>query len=118
MAKELKISQKIIKKSLEKLLFILLFFSVGSSHVSKTFVSMWLFSGVTEPSSLLFRLVLSLNCSSLLFCCLVLPFSVTSVILRAQSWKFGEFWCQIVGFLTLLSLASSSPTIALIAIDR
>lgn len=65
------------------------------------------------------RLVLSLNISSVLFCGCILPFSISIVLSRNPSiWKFGHFWCQIVGFLSLLFSVAGAPTIAFIAIDR
>lgn len=66
-----------------------------------------------------------MNVASLLFCLLVLPFAISNAASSSagnehhdNSWQFGDFWCQIVGFLTLLTTSVCSPTIALIAVDR
>ena len=73
---------------------------------------------------LFFRLVLSLNASCLLYCSLVMPFTLTTALLplvanhHAYEWPFSGFWCRLVAFAGVVTTSSTAPTIAFIAMDR
>ncbi|KAL4223976.1 hypothetical protein ACF0H5_017435 [Mactra antiquata] len=62
------------------------------------------------------RFILNLSVCNVLETLFVMPFVFAALV--TQQWQFGQFWCQITGFLMNSSIAASTLTLVMIAIDR
>lgn len=61
-------------------------------------------------------LILNLALSDLLFVIFCIPFTAVDYMLA--SWPFGQFWCQVVQYLIVVTAFSSIYTLVLMSADR